>query len=717
MTAPTPLECKVQTVGLVVDDDAVMRMVVREVLEREGFEVQEAANGREGLARFSSTKPDIVLLDVMMPEMDGYAACAAIRALPEGTRTPILMMTGLDDLESINRAFEAGATDFIGKPINWGVLGHRIRYLLRSARTLEQLVRNQESLAEAQSIARLGSWEWDVENDRVYLSPELHDILDFGQDVDPGTFPAFMDRLFPDKANPARETMERLSKSGESIDASQRLVMRDGSIRHIHILGHMRRTEETSTRIMAGTIQDITERKHAEDQIRYLAYYDALTKLPNRHLFDEQLQHSLSAAKRHDRLLAVLSLDLDQFKRINDSLGHNLGDELLQAVARRLEECVRSEDAVARSDSAAFDRLARLGGDEFSIMLTDITQFHDAAKVAGRILAQFQQPFRLGKREVVVTTSAGIALFPTDGDTPEALIKNADTALHYAKEQGRNNYQFYSQDMNSTALEKLSMEALLRRALEHDQLILYYQPKVEANSGRIVGAEALVRWKHPELGIVAPNQFIPIAEEIGLIIPIGDWVLKTATLQAKAWQEEGFLPISVAVNIAGSHFRHGNLAESVGGALRGAGLDPRYLEVELTESMLMDNVEATIATLRNLKEMGITLAIDDFGTGYSSLAYLKRFPLDALKIDRSFIKDTPGDADDAALTTAIIGMAHSLHLKVVAEGIENQPQFDFLRDRGCDLIQGYLISRPVPPDDFRALMKKAVVTEQPVGAV
>ena len=333
-----------------------------------------------------------------------------------------------------------------------------------------------------------------------------------------------------------------------------------------------------------------------------------------------------------------------------------------------------------------------------------------------------KSPFRLGEQEVFVTASIGIALFPNDGETPEILVKNADTAMHYAKEQGRNNYQFYGGAMNATALEKLSLEAQLRKALERGEFILHYQPKVEAADGRVSGVEALVRWQHPELGLVGPNQFIGVAEEIGLIIPLGEWVLATACRQLRAWQQQGCAPVSVAVNIAGSHFRQPSLLTAVADALRDSNLDPGLLEIEVTESMLMDNVEGTIAVLRDLKAMGVRLAIDDFGTGYSSLAYLKRFPLDTLKIDRSFIKDTPGDAGDAALTTAIIGMAHSLKLSVVAEGVELQTQFDFLRERGCDVIQGYLVSRPIPPENMpefirgRQSMTQAA-TRQPMKIV
>jgi diguanylate cyclase (GGDEF)-like protein/PAS domain S-box-containing protein len=694
-------------VGLVVDDDPVMRMLIKQVLLRDGFVVHEAENGRIAVERFPGLMPDIVLLDVMMPEMDGFSACAAIRALSEGSRTPILMLTGLDDLDSINRAFEVGATDFISKPISWGVLGHRVRYMLRTASALEALVVSQETLAEAQRIASLGSWEWQVSSARFSWSDEALRILGLPPQADACGLEALLDLMEPEDRAAARDAVDALVSEGRTLDITHRLRMPDGSLRYVHLRGLPRRAGSLDA--VSGTLQDVSERKRAEEQIRYLAYYDGLTSLPNRQFFLEQLQRTMALARRHERQLAVLSMDLDQFKRINDTLGHQVGDELLQAVAQRLAEGVRGGDEVARVDADIDGQLARLGGDEFSLLLVELSHFHDAAKVAHRLLELLAPPFRLGEQEIFVSASVGISLFPADGDSPEVLLKNADTAMHYAKEQGRGNYQFYGRTMNSKALEKLSMEAQLRRALERDELTLHYQPKVEAMSGGIVGVEALVRWRHPELGMVGPMQFIPIAEEIGLIVPIGEWVLEQACKQVAAWHAQGYGNLSMAVNIAGPHFRQAALLRSVDEALRRLGIPPHCLELEVTESMLMDNLDATQVTLRQLKEMGVKLAMDDFGTGYSSLAYLKRFPLDTLKIDRSFLKDAPADPGDAALITAIIAMAHSLRLAVVAEGVEYDSQLCFLRDKGCDLIQGYLVSRPSAPEDLGSLFRRQVL--------
>jgi EAL domain-containing protein (putative c-di-GMP-specific phosphodiesterase class I) len=375
-------------------------------------------------------------------------------------------------------------------------------------------------------------------------------------------------------------------------------------------------------------------------------------------------------------------------------------------VARRLSGTLRQDDFVAAGELPVHggEGVARLDGDEFSLLIGELAHYHDAAKVARRLLEELRKPFRLGGQEVFLTASVGLALYPLDGEDADALMKNAGAAMHFAKEQGRDNYQFYSRAMNATALEKLSMESQLRKALERGEFLLHYQPKIWASTGRIVGLEALIRWKHPELGIVPPSQFIPVAEESGLIVPIGEWVLRAACAQNQAWQRSGFPPVHVAVNIAMPHFRQGNLVDSIAEALARSGLDPALLELELTESMLMQSVDVTLDTLHRIRDMGVRLAIDDFGTGYSSLSYLKRFPLHTLKIDRSFVKDLPRDAEDAAITKAIIAMAHSLRLAVVAEGVETQEQLAFLQQHGCDEVQGYLFSRPVGADEFGGLL-------------
>jgi len=436
-------------------------------------------------------------------------------------------------------------------------------------------------------------------------------------------------------------------------------------------------------------------RQQAEETINHLAYYDALTGLPNRALFNDRLAMALVQAQRHQRKLAVLFLDLDRFKTINDTLGHAMGDRLLQGVAQRLTSCVREGDTVAR-----------LGGDEFMLLLPGIEHVEDVAKIVQRVLEVLKPSFNFDGQEFHITSSIGIALYPNDSEDAEALLKNADTALHRAKEQGRNNYQFYIPSMNATSFERLILENNLRRALERKEFVLYYQPQVSLLTKRIVGMEALLRWQHPELGLVPPRKFIPLAEETGLIGSLGEWVLQTACAQNKAWQEVGFPPLRVAVNLSAHLFRQQGLVETVARVLKETRLNPHYLELEVTEGTLMENAEATVSTLRKLKEMGVHLSIDDFGTGYSSLSYLRRFPIDTLKIDQSFVWDISSDPDDATIARLIIAMAHSLKLKVVAEGVETEEQLSFLRFHQCDELQGYLFSKPVPAEAFTQLLQE-----------
>jgi diguanylate cyclase (GGDEF)-like protein/PAS domain S-box-containing protein len=695
-------------VALIVDDDAMMRLLIRQTLERGGFVCHEAGGGEDALALFERAAVDIVLLDVVMAGLEGYAVCSRLRQTQHGATVPVIMLTGLDDNESIDRAYEVGATDFIVKPITWGMLGHRVRYVLRASRAFRDLAKHQASLENAQRLAHLGSWEWDLQRNQSHWSAETFRILGLSeQDARPG-----MDRLLAlvDEADrePVKQALADLVRTGEFSARVVRVLRPDGSIRHVRLQGVGSADAAGTIARVAGTIQDVTELKQAEQRIRYLAYYDGATGLPNRQYFVERLGQALATARRHLRQLGVLSLDLDQFKRINDTLGHAVGNELLVAVAQRLGGALRREDAFAAAASQRAgegdDGVARLDGDEFSLLITELAHYHDAAKVARRLLEELRKPFRAGGQEVFVTASIGLALYPLDGEDADSLLKNAGAAMHFAKEQGRDNYQFYSRAMNATALEKLSLESQLRRALEREEFLLHFQPKIRAATGQIVGLEALIRWKHPELGMVPPSQFIPVAEESGLIVPIGDWVLQAACAQNHAWRCSGYPAVHVAVNIAMPHFRQGNLVVSVAEALRRSGLDPALLEVELTESMLMQSVETTLDTLHRLKNMGVRLAIDDFGTGYSSLSYLKRFPLDTLKIDRSFVRDLPRDAEDAAITKAIIAMAHSLRLSVVAEGVETPEQFAFLQQHGCDEVQGFLFSRPVAAEELTGLL-------------
>jgi diguanylate cyclase (GGDEF)-like protein/PAS domain S-box-containing protein len=473
-----------------------------------------------------------------------------------------------------------------------------------------------------------------------------------------------------------------------------KILRRDGDVRWLDFSAGA--IEYGSRPAALGIAFDVTERKRAEEQIKELAYHDALTGLPNRLLFNDRLAVAVAQAHRSASRLAILFLDLDRFKVINDSLGHSLGDRLLQEVAERLQAGVRQGDTVAR-----------LGGDEFILLLPGIGRAEDAAKVAEKILETLKFPIRLEDRELFVTASVGISLYPEDGFDVESLIKNADTAMYRAKEQGRDNFQLYTHAMNETAVERLGLESSLRKALPGGQLVLHYQPLLDLITGKVHGVEALLRWHHPERGLVLPSEFLNIAEITSLIVPMGPWTLRTACARARAWQEQGQPSLTVAVNLSARQFQQPDLVTQVKRALDETGLPPSSLDLEITETHAMQNAEATIMTLRELKRLGVRISIDDFGIGYSSLSYLKRLPIDTLKIDQSFVRDITTDPDDAAIATAVIALAHTLKLQVVAEGVETQEQLEFLAARHCDRMQGYLFSRPLPADECGEFLSRA----------
>ena len=493
-------------------------------------------------------------------------------------------------------------------------------------------------------------------------------------------------QLFVDP-NRMEELRQVLAEKGVVRGAEVEIYRRDRAKKWV--LVNLRAVRDTGGNVVLheGTIEDITDRKLAEQQVQFLAYYDALTGLPNRTLLQDRLAKALAGARRRKEKVAVLFLDLDRFKVINDSLGHSLGDLLLQEVAERLRKGARELDTVAR-----------LGGDEFLIVLTSVKEVSDAAVAAERIVKGMTDGFVVEGHPLSISCSLGISVFPEHGTNSETLIKNADAAMYCAKESGRNTFRFFTENMNAQAVERLTLENSLRLALVRKELFLVYQPQIEIATGRITGLEALIRWQHPTLGLVPPDKFIRIAENSGLIIPIGEWVLRTACAQARKWQDEGLPALPIAVNVSAVQFRQEDFCELIRNVLREVGLGPQYLELELTESLLLSSADVTLSVLRELRAMGLTLAIDDFGTGYSSLSYLKQFPISKLKIDRSFVRDVAVSPDDAAIATAIISMAKSLNLRVIAEGVENEAQMSFLRARQCDEIQGYYFSKPLPAD-------------------
>jgi diguanylate cyclase (GGDEF)-like protein len=678
---------------LVADDDPTHRMVIQEVLEQTGFRVLTAEDGKVAMEMFRKLRPDVVLLDVEMPHMDGFSVCEAIRAQETDWETPIFIVTGLEDSESVERAYNVGVTDFITKPIAWPVLPHRIRYVLRTYTSLNDLKGLIRVVPDLIFIVNAqGELQETLNNPDTKQIPQLKAVTTKLQ----GNFYPF------ENDDEAKACIRQALETGKPQVYEHAL---DGFELQLETR-FVARAKDT----VLAIVRDITERKKSETRIYSLAYFDELTELPNRQLFSQDLERTIETALQDDQQFAILFVDLDRFKRINDTLGHSIGDELLKSVARRLEKCTRATDYIARFGPGEKSdiNLARLGGDEFVIKLYGIDSETGVATIASRIISALAPPFNCEGHQFVVTPSIGIAMFPQDGRTCEELLMNADSAMYRAKFAGRNNFKFYSETMRTKSLHRLDLENLIREAVEKNQFRLHYQPKVDLNTWSLVGAEALLRWHHPERGNIRPDEFIPVAEETGLIVPIGQWVLSEACKQIHAWCSLPSGPVPVAVNISSHQFHAEGLIKDVLGAASAAGIDTRLLEIEITETIMLQDVENTIVALQRLKDAGIALSVDDFGTGYSSLGYLKRFPIDTLKIDRSFVKDLHQDADDAAICAAILAMSRQLGLNVVAEGVELEEQLTFLRRHGCNQIQGFLYSRPLPPEQFAEFLAKNV---------
>jgi diguanylate cyclase (GGDEF)-like protein len=685
---------------LTVDDDVTTRAFLRAALEGAGLTVVEASSGEEAIRLFTEHRPELVLLDVAMPGLDGFATCAALRALPSGGSVPIVMLTGSDDLPAITRAYEVGATDFEVKSVKWLVLGQRIHYLLRAKATMDALRASEARLEAAQRIARIGDWQWEAATGRHVWSDQTRRLLGT-EPIVPPSHEEFLRPIHPDDRPSVRQALDHALQSASAFTIEYRVGADQENQSILHAQGEVIRGTDGGVAGLAGTIQDVTERRQAEERIRRLAYFDAQTSLPNRILFQERVQQAIADARRYGKLVALLFMDLDHFKRVNDTLGHGAGDLLLAEVATRLNQAVRDTDPLTRGIRDELESvLARHGGDEFIVCLSGISRAEDAARVAGRILAALEAPIRLNGPEVFTTASIGISLYPQDGEDSETLLKHADTAMYQAKASGRNNYHFYDASLSLRAFQRLSMETSLRRAIDRQEFVLYWQPIVNVYSRKLIGAEGLIRWNHPEMGMVPPDEFIPLAEETGLVVPLGEWVIGEACRRQRAWRDAGFPSICVAVNVSGLHVRGAGLVETVRSALDSAGADPERLEIELTENAYLQNAQEAVDTLKRLKRMGVRISIDDFGTGYSSLSYLRRFPVDTLKVDRSLIRGVDTDANSAAITAAIAAMSKGLEVDPLAEGVESAGQRDVLARQGFCRMQGYLFGKPVPTEDF-----------------
>lgn len=697
-----------QPLILVVDDDAGVRMVARTLFEQAGMRVAEAQDGLEALRRLEEQAPDLVCLDVQMPGLDGFSVCEKIRENPATRHTPVLMMTGLEDVESINRGYEIGATDFVTKPVNWPVVGHRVRYVLRASERAQDLWRSEQRLADAQRIARLGNWELDLETREIRCWGELASLFGIEPNRRVDAVKTILPKIHPEDRAPLLECLQECRETGRPASTECRVVYKNDATRTFQTEIHPVIDGAEEIAQLKGTSQDISRRKQIENEVRHLAFHDGLTGLPNRRLFRELAGHAIRQAWRSADKIGLLYLDLDNFNRINDTLGHSVGDQLLECVSDRLNGSTRSGDCVARPiEGEGQPAIARLGGDEFVVLVSQIHNAQELAIVAQRILDELAQPFVLGEHEVVVSASMGISVCPDDTRDVETLLRNADLAMYRAKTAGKNRYKFYTESMNANAFRRLQMESQLRKAVDQERLDVYYQPKIDLQTGRVTGAEALLRWTDPELGVVTPDEFIPLAEETGLISPIGTWVAQRACAQVRQWSESELGLRAIAINVSGIQFQDRHLARMLRNALEECRLDPSQLEVEITESTLMKDETRVVGILQEFRDMGLSVSIDDFGTGYSSLRYLREFPVDQVKIDRSFLRGVGTEAAADDLVSAIISMCKALRLKTVAEGVETECQLAFLRDHGCDEYQGYLFSPPIPADEFEKLVRAA----------
>jgi diguanylate cyclase (GGDEF)-like protein/PAS domain S-box-containing protein len=702
MTAPTTI--------LIVDDERLNRRLLQVLLRHEGYVTRSAASGEEALASIADDPPDLILLDVMMPGLDGRQVARAVKADPATSKIPIIIVTAQTDREARLAALDAGAEDFLSKPVDRAELWLRVRNLLRLKRLSDLLEEHQVTLeTEAQArTAELHARTMDLKRFRTAMDATDDSIVLVNRTtmrfVAVNATASQMlgysrEELFElgpmDLLSTSRDQLEGLYDAiiaGRARTASTETAHRkDGSTFPVEV--HRQAQRAGTDWIIVAVARDVTERIEAETRLKHLAHFDTLTGLLNRTLFCETLTKTLVYASATGETVAVLHLDLDNFKNVNDTYDRGIGDELLIQVSERLIECVCDLDTVGR-----------LGGDEFALILTMVEGRHDATAVAERIQTALLKPFHLDSHDVTVTASIGITLHPDDATDTETLLKYADTAMYQAKQSGRDAFQFFTSAMNTEVWRRLELETALRHAVKNGEFVLHYQPKVELKRGHVVGLEALLRWDRPGFGLVPPSEFIYSLEETGLIVDVGRWAIAAACEQIREWSRRGINPVQVSVNVSERQFVRGDLEGDVLLALDTYEVPAQLLELELTETLLMTSTDRTIAILQNLKAAGVQISIGDFGTGYSNLAYLRRFPIDKLKINPIFIRDVTRSSDAAAVASSIIRMGHSLDLDVIAQGVETATQLAYLRGNLCDQIQGYYFSPPLPVPELELLL-------------
>ena len=700
---------------LLVDDDEVNLLLTSIALRERGFDITEANGGEQAIRMLADWLPDVVVLDALMPGLDGFETCRELRHLPGFESLPVLMLTGLDDDASITRAYEAGATDFFVKSTQWSLLAGRLRYLLRSARTRQELERNKSRLARAQDLARMGSFDWKRGDGGPIFSPEGLRVFGLAPD-ESLPFRTLLRMLPSEDRNGLLTVLREVLKHSSVLATDVPVTLLDGRQRIVHVEAEPEFNEHGNLIGYTGIVQDVTDRRMAEDKIKHLANFDGLTGLPNRRQLIWRTERALEHARRLGHQVALLLIDLNRFKVINDTLGHGAGDELLMEVSRRLRSCVRHSDQVMESSLEAMgsrshrtlEAVGRLGGDEFVALLPEVADERDAERVAKRILDLMREPIFVGGQECFVTASVGIALYPRDGATMADVLRNADVAMYAVKSSGRNSSSLYSPALAGKGREKLELESALHKAIERNELVLHYQPKIDVRGARMVGAEALMRWQRGGV-LVPPADFIPLAEETGLIIPLSEWAIREAARQARIWQDSFGFADSIAVNLPNRLFERTDLVEHIHNAVTTYGVPHHAIQLEITETGLMKDLQNVIPSLHRLNEIGVEISIDDFGTGYSSLAYLTTLPISELKIDRSFVRDLGMTPQSSAVVTAIIALARSLGLRVIAEGVENLRQMEVLHRLGCGIMQGYLFSRPQPPEDIETWLQQTVL--------
>lgn len=683
--------------ALVAEPDEVVRRSLTDVLAENGFTSNGVDSGEAVLPSLATFRPTLILLSAHLPDMDGYSLIEQIRQQRAHCTTPIVMIVEPDDTASIDHAFNAGATDFVVRPVDAQQFAKRLRYVMRSGRVVRKL---RDS--EAKNFALMQAMpEQVLMIDRG--TQTLRRVPGTGKFKTPGSGDVSFERVPQDLAAKWFDQAEHVLQTGK-IERDEFSTKSDADQHYFET----RMVPFTEDRALIF-VQDISNQKKATAEVYRLAYYDTLTGLPNRQSFLTQLSEGIRLAEQNGTMLSVLHLDLDNFKRINDALGHSIGDELLKIISERIEKCTRADDYVARGPHAPSQlHLARLGGDEFSILLTDVNSPEEAEKVAARITESISKPIIREGSEFVITSSIGIANYPDDGIDIDTLVKNADVAMYHAKDAGRNGCTQFSGTMSVRSLEHMELEHSLRRAILNDDLDLHYQPKFSLATGAITGVEALLRWTHPERGPISPAKFVPIAEKAGLILELGDWVLHAACRQISDWRDTQFARIAIAINVSGKQFAHCDMYRTIVKAIHEYKIHPGSIDIELTESELMRDADGTIGTLAKLKKAGLSLIVDDFGTGYSSLSYLNKFPIDALKIDRGFVTELSATGENHSICAAIVALAHSLDLKVIAEGVETEEQYALLRNLRCDEVQGYYFCRPKNAEEVANFMSRHI---------